>query len=117
MNLNYFEFNWSKDLDRYVKVDYSKYKMGNDFEITPEQTILLYKFEKAKEEYISVSKKKEESASKSFAPILGIDIVKFSTEVKMFYTIIVLALFAWGVVFGLKKLQKKGEKRPKKKRN
>ncbi len=116
MNLNYLELNWSKDLDRFVKVDYSKYRMGKDFEITPEQTILFYKVEKAKDEFISVSKKKEVSASKSF-PIFGVDINKFSTEVKMFYTIIVLALFALVAVFGLKKLQKKGEKKLKKRRN
>jgi hypothetical protein len=107
----------TEDLNKYVKLDYSKYRTAQDLEITPEQNIIFYKLEKAKDDYLRATKEKQEQAAKSFPPIFGIDITKVSPEIKILYTVIVLGIFAAGVVYLLSKVQKKSEKKNKKKKS
>lgn len=104
----------NEDLNKYVKLDYSKYRTAQDLEITPEQNILFYKLEKAKDDYLRFTKENQEKAAKSFPPLFGIDITKVSQEVKIVYTVIVLGIFASIVVYLLSKLQKKKPEKKKK---
>jgi hypothetical protein len=113
-NLTYTEFDWSDDYDKYAKLDYSKYRSANDLELTPEQQIIFYKVEKAKEEYIRLSRERQEAAAKSFPPIFGIDISQIAAEFKIVYMIAVFTLFAIGILYALKKLRKEPKKKSKK---
>lgn len=105
------------ELDKFVKVDYSKYKALNDLELTPEQTILFYKLEKSKDDFMKVNRERQEKAKNSFPPLFGIDINEISSEVKLLYTLVVFALFAAGIFYALKKLQKEKEPKKKNKKN
>ena len=113
--MTYYDFDWNNEFDKYVQVDYSKYRAANDLELTPEQSILFYKLDKARDEYIKVTKERQEKAAKSFPPIFGINIGEISASFKMLYTIAVFAIIAAGIMYGLTKVQNK-QKTPKKRK-
>lgn len=114
-NLTFIEFEWSEDLNKLAKLDYSKYRSLNDLNLTPEQQMLFYKLEKAKNEFIVTNRERQEKAAKSLPPIFGIDIWNVSASTKILYLLVVFALFAFGIVYLLGKVQKKKEEKKKKK--
>jgi hypothetical protein len=67
-----------------------------------------------------IQRQKQEQAAKSLPPIFGFDIMKVSPSFKILYTVIVFTLIVFGVLYGLKKLQKskvKSKKEKNKKNN
>ncbi len=103
------------ELNKFVKVDYSKYRSLSDIQLTPEQQILFYKYEKAKDDYIIANRARQEKAAKSFPPIFGIDITEISPMVKILYALIVFALFMVGIMYALGKVKKEDKKKKNKK--
>jgi hypothetical protein len=109
------EFDWSEDLIKVSNLDYSNYRTINDLQPTPEQNILFMKIEKAKDEYLKANRERQEKASKSLPPVLGLDLNAISLEVKVLYMVIVFAIFAILIVFLLTKvLPKPKTPKPKK---
>ena len=87
---------------------------GEDLELTPEQHMLFYKLEKTKNEFHSTTRQRQEQAAKRFPPIMGFDIMNVSPMIKTIYFVTVFALFSFGILYGLKKLEKKKVNRDKK---
>ncbi len=100
-------------------MDYSKYRSISDVQPTPEQTILFYKIDKARDDFMRVSRERQVKASKSFPPIFGIDINAISQEIKVLYLVVVFSLFAILVAYLLTKVlpKPKNAKTPKPKKN
>jgi len=118
-NLTVIDIDWHDSYDSLVQIDYSKYKPVSgqvDLEYTPEQHVLFYKLDKAREEFISVSKVRQSLASQTVT-IFGVDLSKISGEFKTLYLLAVFAAFIFGTLFLLNKLNKANEKNKKKKRN
>ena len=76
-------------------------------ELTPEQHMLFYKLEKTKNEFHSTTRQKQEQAAKRFPQIMGFDIMNVSPMIKTIYFVVVFALFSFGILYALKKLEKK----------
>ena len=91
-NLVFVDFQWTDDYNKLFKIDYSKYRRGEDLELTPEQHILFYKLDKSKNEFTSNTKQRQEKASKSLPPLFGIDILNISPMIKIVYFVVVFSL-------------------------
>lgn len=110
------DYDWIDDYDKFVKIDYSKYKQIEDLTLTPDQHIIFYKLDKVKNEFLTSQRQKQEKRAKTLPPIMGIDLSKVSPTVKLLYTFVVFALFIVGILYGLSKT-KKNTNQEKKKRN
>lgn len=118
-NLTVIDADWHESYDSLVSIDYTKLKpvagqMNLDF--TPEQQVLFYKLDKAREEYIRTNKERVQKAAQTIT-VFGIDLSQFSGEFKTFYILCVFAAFIFGVIYLLNKLNKANEKSKKKKKN
>ena len=119
-NLTAVDIDWRSSFDSLVEIDYSKLKPSGgvqNLDFTPEQQILFYKVEKAREEFISVNKVKQQQTTSQPFTIFGINFAKLSKEVKTFSVLGFFAVFIAGVIFLLVKLNKSNEKPKKKKKN
>lgn len=116
-NLTFIDFDWSEEFDKLSKLDYSKYRSIRDIQLTPEQTILFYKIDKAKDEYLRVNRERQEKAAKSFPPIFGINLTEISSEIKVLYMVIIFGIFAIIIVYLLTKVLPKQKPAKNKKKN
>jgi hypothetical protein len=114
-NLTFVDFEWSDEFEKVSHLDYSNYRTINDLQPTPEQNILFMKIEKSKDEYLRVNRERQERASKSLPPVLGLDLNSISSEVKVLYMVIVFAIIAILIVYLLTKVLPK-QKIPKQKK-
>lgn len=118
-NLTLIDADWHDSYEPLVSIDYTKFKptAGQFYlDLTPEQQILFYKFDKAREEYIRTNRERAEKAGKTIT-VFGIDLSQFSGEFKTFYILCVFAAFIFGVIYLLNKLNRANDKSKKKKKN
>lgn len=104
--MEFVDYDWIDDYDKFVKIDYSKYKQSEDLTLTPDQHIIFYKLDKVKNEFLTGQRQKQEKRAKTLPPIMGIDLSKVSPSAKLLYTFIVFALFIVGILYGLSKVKK-----------
>jgi len=69
--------------------------------------MLFYKLEKSRNEFQSTKRERQEQAAKKFPPMMGFDILNVSPMIKMIYFVTVFALFTFGILYALKKLERK----------
>lgn len=118
-NLTVIDGDWHDSYEPLVSIDYTKFKpiggqMNLDF--SPDQQVLFYKLEKAREEYIKTNRERVQKASQTIT-VFGYDLSQFSGEFKTFYILCVFASLIFGVIYLLNKLNKGNEKSKKKKKN
>ena len=114
--MTFYEFEWSDEFQNLSNLDYSKYRTITDVQPTPEQNILFYKIDKAKDDFLRYNRERQDKASKSFPPIFGIDINAISVEVKVLYLVIVFAVIAILIVYLLSRVLPKQKPSKNKKR-
>ena len=117
-NLTIVDVEWHDQYDKFVKIDYSKVRSVTgqaDVELTPEQHILFYKVQKAREEFMSLNRVKTEKSSKT-STLFGIDITKIRGEFKLFYILAIFGFFIFGTIYLMSKLKKSTDKSKKKKK-
>ena len=105
-------------LDEYDKLllpKYDSYNEKSDFELTIDQQILSYKFEKVKELYEQKTSKERLENSQRIS-LGNYDITKIPFYVKGIIFILVFGIFIFGTLFYLKKLTTKPESNKKKKK-
>ena len=115
-DLSYYDFDWSEEFDKLSKLDYSKYRNIRDVQLTPEQNILFYKIDKAKDDFLRVNRERQEKAAKSLPPLFGLDLNAISPEVKVLYMVVIFALFAMLLVYLLSKVLPKAKQQKNKKK-
>ncbi len=117
-NLTLIDFEWEESYNALSTIDYSQFRFsdGLDLEYTPQQHIILTKLEKARDEYISLTKVRQSLSSQSFS-ILGYNINDISGGFKTFYLLAVFTAFIFGTLFLLNKLNNRKDKTKKKKKN
>lgn len=108
-NLTIVDIDWHDSYESLVKLDYTRYKpaigQAPNMEMTPEQQILFYKLEKAREEFIAINRVKQQLQAQTIS-VFGYDLSKIKGEIKIFYMLGVFALFIFGIIFLLNKLKK-----------
>ena len=103
------------EYDKLLLPKYDSYNENSDFDLTVEQQILSYKFEKVKELYEQKTSKERLENSQRIS--LGTyDITKIPFYVKGIIFILVFGIFIFGTLFYLKKLTTKPESNKKKKK-
>lgn len=116
-NLVFVEFDWSDNYNKYVQVDYSKYRPVPgalpDLELTPEQQMLLYHLEKAKNDFIASNKVKQEKRSKGIW-LFGYDISRIPPFYKLVFFIVAFGSIFLVLIYLLTKIS--GQKEPNKKK-
>ena len=103
------------EYDKLLLPKYDSYNENSDFDLTVEQQILSYKFEKVKELYEQKTSKERLENSQRIS--LGTyDINKIPFYVKGIIFVFVFGVFIFGTLFYLKKLTTKPESNKKKKK-
>ena len=118
-NLTLIDADWHDSYEPLVNIDYTKFKptAGQiNLDFTPEQQVLFYKLDKAREDYIRFNRERVQKASQTIS-LFGFDLSQFSGEFKTFYILCVFTAFVFGVIYLLNKLNKANEKSKKKKKN
>ena len=103
------------EYDKLLLPKYDSYNEKSDFELTIEQQILSYKFEKVKELYEQKTSKERLENSQRIS-LGNYDITKIPFYVKGIIFILVFGIFIFGTLFYLKKLTTKPESNKKKKK-
>ena len=111
-------FKWGNKFDKYLQIDFNKYKNQSDLEYTIDQQVLMYKFEKVEEIYNQKKVEDREKYQKENRKIrIGeIDLEKIPSSIKLFIFMIILFLFFGGIFYFLRTLQKKPKEKKKKKK-
>ena len=114
----YYNFKWNKKFDEFTKIDYSKYINPADLNLTEDQQILMYKYQKIDEIF---RQKAEENREFIQNENKKIKIGKFDLEnipgyVKILVFFGIFSLFFGGLFYLLKTLEKKPIKKDKKKK-
>jgi len=118
-NLTVVDLDWHESYEVLVTIEYTKFKpLGGsvNLDFTHEQTILFNKLDKAREEFTLLSRERQQNAAKTMS-ILGFNLSEISGEVKTFYLLGVFAVFIFGIIYFLSKLDRAAEKSKKKKKN
>ena len=103
------------EYDKLLLPKYDSYNENSDFDLTVEQQILSYKFEKVKELYEQKTSKERLENSQRIS-LGNYDITKIPFYVKGIIFILVFGIFIFGTLFYLKKLTTKPESNKKKKK-
>ena len=103
------------EYDKLLLPKYDSYNENSDFDLTVEQQILSYKFEKVKELYEQKTSKERLKNSQRIS-LGNYDITKIPFYVKGIIFILVFGIFIFGTLFYLKKLTTKPESNKKKKK-
>ena len=103
------------EYDKLLLPKYDSYNEKSDFELTIDQQILSYKFEKVKELYEQKTSKERLENSQRIS-LGNYDITKIPFYVKGIIFILVFGIFIFGTLFYLKKLTTKPESNKKKKK-
>ena len=103
------------EYDKLLLPKYDSYNEKSDFELTIDQQILSYKFEKVKELYEQKTSKERLENSQRIS-LGNYDITKIPFYVKGIIFILVFGIFIFGTLFYLKKLTIKPESNKKKKK-
>ena len=105
---------FTNDIEKLVELDYSKYTDESNLDLTMEQQILAYKFQKVRNLYQEKMNKPNQEGNENFKSNTY-DITKVPNFVKISLFIGVFGILFIGSYFALKKLTYKPEKKKKKK--
>ena len=112
-NLNLLNnFEWEKDFNEYLKIDFDKYHNTSDLAFTPEQEVLMYKFNKVNE--LFRQKREEYEAENRKIRIGKFDFESIPLSFKLGIFLIILTLFFGGIFYFLKTLERKPKDKKKK---
>ncbi len=112
-NLNLLtNYEWEKSFNEYLKVDFEQYHNTSDLTFTPEQELLMYKFNKVNE--LFRQKRGEYEAENRKIRIGNFDFESIPSSFKLSIFLIILALFFGGMFYFLKTLQRKPKDKKKK---
>lgn len=118
VNLTYVNtFQWDKSFDDLVKNDYTKYVNKTDLMYTPQQSMVMYKFQKVNELYrrkLADNRRNYEQSDEARKIKIGnFDINSLPTAAKVGLFLTIFSLFFLGTLYLLKSLKKE----PKDKKN
>ncbi len=118
-NLTYLGgYKWKKDFDKYIEIDYEKYLVQNNFNLTKEQEMLSKKFNLVKEKFKQKQLEDREKINeeKNKLKIGNIDLEQIPNNIKGILFVIVFAVIFGGSLFLLKSLINKPKKKKEKKK-
>jgi len=114
-NLNLLiDFEWDKSFNEYLKVDFDKYHNARDLKFTPEQELLMYKFNKVNE--LFRQKRGEYEAENRKIRIGNLDFENIPLSFKLAIFIAILVLIFGGMFYFLKTLERKPKDKKKRER-
>jgi len=104
------------ELLSFATLDYSAYKdlNPNDFQLTAETQILFMKLDKARNDFISENKEKQEKQRNEFH-LFGISLKTIPAKLNLLFFLIIFGAFIGGVLYLLKGLMKNEKKAARKK--
>ena len=99
----YMEPEFSEDLLEFASIDYSTYKLLEpaEFQLSSETQMLFMKVEKARNEFVEKSKKRQETGQKEFR-IFGYSLQEIPVGANLVAILIILVISMGGLLYLLK---------------
>jgi hypothetical protein len=118
-NLEFSEYQSNDSYNKYIELDYSKYRIttGNQpsLELSPEVHILFYQLDQLKNEFTKASKAKQEKLQKGIH-LFGYNISDVPEFIKLGIFVGVFAIFALSMIYLLSKVSPQDKLKKKKNR-
>ena len=105
---------FTKDIEKLVDIDYSIYNENYNLDLTMEQQILAYKFQKVRNLFQEKMNNPQQEGNENYNTNIY-DITKIPNSIRIILFVCVFAVLFIGTLYALKKLTYKPEKKKKKK--
>ena len=118
-NLTYLGgYEWKKEFDKYIEIDYDKYLEKNNFNLSDEQQMLSQNFNIVKEKFKKKQLEEREKMKEDYdrLRIGNIDLENIPSNIKGIIFIFIFAVIFGGSIFILKTLINKPKKKKEKKK-